>query len=192
MKLVLATRNSGKIREISGMLEGQNEIELLSLHNYPDAPDVVEDGITYEENAIKKASTLANYTGHSTIADDSGLEVDALDGAPGVHSHAMPVRTHQIKTALPNYLVRFRTFLMTNDQHVSFVSWPLLSPYLSQRLFGVSAKDTLVTCHVEKQVLDTIQFLSLWVMTKPLRNWEATLRIRSATVRKRWVWRERY
>ena len=86
MKLVLATRNSGKIREISGMLEGQNGVELLSLRNYPDAPDVVEDGKTYEENAIKKASTLANYTGHLTIADDSGLEVDALDGAPGVHS----------------------------------------------------------------------------------------------------------
>ena len=86
MKLVLATRNSGKVREISEMLEVHNEIELLSLHNYPDAPDVVEDGVTYEENAIKKAAMLAEYTGHLTIADDSGLEVDALDGAPGVHS----------------------------------------------------------------------------------------------------------
>lgn len=86
MKLVLATRNSGKVREISEMLEVHNEIELLSLNDYPGAPDVVEDGITYEENAIKKAVTLAEYTGHLTIADDSGLEVDALDGAPGVHS----------------------------------------------------------------------------------------------------------
>lgn len=86
MKLVLATRNSGKVREISEMLEVHNEIELLSLQNYPDAPDVVEDGVTYEENAIKKAAMLAEYTGHLTIADDSGLEVDALDGAPGVHS----------------------------------------------------------------------------------------------------------
>ena len=76
MKLVLATRNSGKVREISEMLEVHNEIELLSLNNYPGAPDVVEDGITYEENAIKKAVTLAEYTGHLTIADDSGLEVD--------------------------------------------------------------------------------------------------------------------
>ena len=86
MKLVLATQNQGKVREIGDMLKAQNGIELLSLHSYPDAPDVVEDGKTYEENAIKKASTLAEYTGHLTIADDSGLEVDALDGAPGVHS----------------------------------------------------------------------------------------------------------
>ena len=81
MKLVLATRNQGKIREIGEMLKDQNGIELLSLRNYPDAPEVVEDGKTYEENAIKKAAALAEYTGHLTIADDSGLEVDALDGA---------------------------------------------------------------------------------------------------------------
>ena len=86
MKLVLATRNQGKVREIGDILQDQSGIELLSLRNYPDAPDVVEDGKTYDENAIKKASTLAEYTGHLTIADDSGLEVDALDGAPGVHS----------------------------------------------------------------------------------------------------------
>lgn len=86
MKLVLATRNEGKVREIGEILNDQNGIELLSLRNYPDAPDVVEDGRTYEENATKKAFTLAEYTGHLTIADDSGLAVDALDGAPGVHS----------------------------------------------------------------------------------------------------------
>ena len=86
MKLVLATQNQGKVREIGEILKDQHGIELLSLRNYPDAPDVVEDGKTYEENAIKKASALAEYTGQLTIADDSGLEVDALDGAPGVHS----------------------------------------------------------------------------------------------------------
>ena len=86
MKLVLATRNQGKVREISEILEDQSGIELLSLRNYPNAPSVVEDGKTYEENAIKKAATLAEYTGHLTISDDSGLEVDALDGVPGVHS----------------------------------------------------------------------------------------------------------
>ncbi len=86
MKLVLATRNQGKVREIGEILHAKNRIDLLSLSNYPDAPEVVEDGKTYEENAIKKATVLAEYTGHLTIADDSGLEVDALDGAPGVHS----------------------------------------------------------------------------------------------------------
>ncbi len=86
MKLVLATRNQGKVREIGEILRDQNEIELLSLRNYPDAPDVVEDGKTYEENAIKKAAALAEHTGHLTIGDDSGLAVDALDGAPGIRS----------------------------------------------------------------------------------------------------------
>ena len=86
MKLVLATRNQGKVREIGEILQDQTGIELLSLRNYPDAPDIVEDGETYEENAIKKASALAEYTGHLTIGDDSGLAVDALDGAPGIHS----------------------------------------------------------------------------------------------------------
>ena len=86
MKLVLATRNQGKVREIGEILKGENDIELLSLRNYPGAPDVVEDGNTYEDNAIKKAAVLAEYTGHLTIGDDSGLAVDALDGAPGVHS----------------------------------------------------------------------------------------------------------
>ena len=86
MKLVLATQNQGKVREIGELLKDQNGIELLSLRSYPNAPDIVEDGKTYEENAIKKASVLAEYTGHLTIADDSGLAVDALDGAPGVHS----------------------------------------------------------------------------------------------------------
>lgn len=86
MKLLLATRNEGKVREIGKILQDQGGIELLSLRSYPDAPDVIEDAETYEENAIKKASTLAEYTGHPTIADDSGLEVDALGGAPGVYS----------------------------------------------------------------------------------------------------------
>ncbi|MCZ6677639.1 MAG: XTP/dITP diphosphatase [Candidatus Poribacteria bacterium] len=96
MKLVLATRNRGKVREIGEMLreaksrmpgrKDQRNLELLSLFDYPEAPAVIEDGMTYEENAIKKAATIAQHTGHLTLADDSGLEVDALDGAPGVHS----------------------------------------------------------------------------------------------------------
>ena len=86
MKLVLATQNQGKVREIGEILKDENRIELLSLRHYPEAPDVDEDGKTYEDNAIKKAAVLAEYTGHLTIGDDSGLAVDALDGAPGVHS----------------------------------------------------------------------------------------------------------
>ena len=92
MKLVLATRNQGKVRELTDMLSGSRDgscaypIEVISLENYPDAPEVIEDGKTYMENAVKKASVIAEYTSHLTLADDAGLEVDALGGAPGINS----------------------------------------------------------------------------------------------------------
>ena len=120
MKLVLATRNQGKVRELAqGLsetigyrlsvdcrvvandcgphndlsLKAKSEatreptaIEVISLKSYPDAPEVVEDGVTYAENAIKKAAVIAQYTGYLTLADDAGLEVNALNGAPGVNS----------------------------------------------------------------------------------------------------------
>ena len=90
MKLILATRNQGKVRELTNMLYGdansKQQLEVISLENYPDAPEVIEDGKTYAENAVKKASVIAAYTSHLTLADDAGLEVDALDGAPGINS----------------------------------------------------------------------------------------------------------
>ena len=89
MKLVLATRNLGKVKELTAMLDTVNKhrnIQMLSLQDFPDAPEVVEDGDTYQENAAKKATVIADWTGHRTLADDAGLEVDALEGAPGVHS----------------------------------------------------------------------------------------------------------
>lgn len=89
MKLVLATRNLGKVKELTTMLNTVNKhrnIQILSLQEFPDAPEVIEDGDTYQENAAKKATVISDWTGHRTLADDAGLEVDALDGAPGVHS----------------------------------------------------------------------------------------------------------
>ena len=85
MKLVLATRNLGKVRELRDMLKSRY-LQICPLHDFPDAPDIVEDGETYAENACKKANAIADYTGHLTLADDAGLEVAALNGAPGVHS----------------------------------------------------------------------------------------------------------
>jgi XTP/dITP diphosphohydrolase len=86
MKLVLATRNIGKVRELSKMLSDQCNIKVLSMVDFPNAPEIVEDGETYQDNAKKKAIHIAEYSGFLALADDSGLEVDALDGAPGVHS----------------------------------------------------------------------------------------------------------
>jgi XTP/dITP diphosphohydrolase len=84
-KLVVATKNQGKAREVAEILQGK-PYEIVTLDSYPDAPDVEENGATFIENAIIKAQAYAEYTGELTLADDSGLEVDALDGAPGVMS----------------------------------------------------------------------------------------------------------
>jgi len=84
-KLVVATGNQGKVREVIAMLEGL-PFEVESLADYPGVPDVEETGCTFAENACIKAIAYAQYTGQLVLADDSGLEVDALDGAPGVFS----------------------------------------------------------------------------------------------------------
>lgn len=83
--VVFASRNRGKIREIGALLEGL-PIVLRSLDDFPDAPEVEEDGDTFLENALKKALAVSRHTGHAALADDSGLTVAALGGAPGVHS----------------------------------------------------------------------------------------------------------
>ncbi|MBI5250673.1 MAG: XTP/dITP diphosphatase [Desulfomonile tiedjei] len=84
-KILIATKNLGKVNEIRDLIQDL-PIEFLSLAEFPDAPDVVEDGETFEENALKKARTLALATGLVTLADDSGLCVEALNGRPGVLS----------------------------------------------------------------------------------------------------------
>jgi len=83
--LVIATGNPGKIREI-GDLMGELGFTLKTLADFPECPDVSEDGDTFEANAAKKATAVAACTGLPALADDSGLEVDALGGRPGVFS----------------------------------------------------------------------------------------------------------
>jgi XTP/dITP diphosphohydrolase len=84
-EVVIATRNPGKFREIKAILSSL-PLKFLSLEDFPDLPEVVEDGATFAENAGKKARTIAALTGRPTIADDSGLAVDSLQGRPGVFS----------------------------------------------------------------------------------------------------------
>ena len=83
--LVLATRNQGKTTEIRGLLKDY-PLDIRNLDDFGPIPPIVEDGDTFEANAYKKASLTARYLGHPALADDSGLVVDALDGAPGVLS----------------------------------------------------------------------------------------------------------
>ena len=83
--VVLATSNQHKVEEIQAMLT-ELPITFLSLADFPDLPEVIEDGTTCQENAVKKAREIATGTGHWALADDTGLEVDALDGRPGVYA----------------------------------------------------------------------------------------------------------
>ena len=86
-KIVLATRNLGKVEEFERMLRAANlEIEVLGLRDFPEMPDVEETGTTFAENALLKAHQICEYTGLPALADDSGLCVDALGGAPGIYS----------------------------------------------------------------------------------------------------------
>lgn len=87
-RLVLATRNEHKVVELRRILgaAGLERVELIGLDHYPEVPDVAETGATFEANALLKARAVAQATGQVTIADDSGLAVEALNGMPGVLS----------------------------------------------------------------------------------------------------------
>lgn len=85
MKIVLATENPGKVAELQELV-ADLDMEVLSSTNFPDWQSVEETGSTFRENALIKARAAAGFTGMIALADDSGLEVDALGGAPGVFS----------------------------------------------------------------------------------------------------------
>jgi XTP/dITP diphosphohydrolase len=83
-KLVLASGNAGKVKEINNLLQA-NGFEVISQNEF-DVPEAIEDGLTFVENAIKKARNACQHTGLPSIADDSGIEVDAINKAPGIYS----------------------------------------------------------------------------------------------------------
>jgi XTP/dITP diphosphohydrolase len=85
MKIVLATGNRDKVRELRHALDGL-AIDILTRDDFPGIPETIEDGATLDANALKKARELCEATGLAAVADDTGLEVDALNGEPGVYS----------------------------------------------------------------------------------------------------------
>lgn len=85
MELVIATRNKKKEKEIKNLVKDLGVV-ITSLKDYPRMPEIKEDGKTFVDNAAKKAESVAAFTNKWTLADDSGLEVDVLDGQPGVYS----------------------------------------------------------------------------------------------------------
>ena len=87
VRLILATRNAHKVGELRAILGAAGlDVELVGADAYPEVPDVRETGVTFAENALLKAHALAQATGCPAVADDSGLSVDVLGGAPGIFS----------------------------------------------------------------------------------------------------------
>ncbi len=84
-ELIVASRNKGKINEIKELLAGL-PFKVTSLFDYPQIPEIIEDGKTYRANALKKAREAARATGKMAMSDDSGIEVAVLDNAPGIYS----------------------------------------------------------------------------------------------------------
>ncbi len=118
-RIVLATRNENKVREIGDILSSL-PVALVSLVDFPDIPEIVEDGTTFLENARKKAVTVHEHTGLLSLADDSGLEVEALGGRPGITSRrfAGPDATYADNNAL---LVRHMKDLPREARKARFV-----------------------------------------------------------------------
>jgi len=106
VQLLAATTNPGKLREIADILRGA-PVDLVTLDRFPDIPEPDETAATFAENARQKALYYAAATGLASVADDSGLEIDALDNAPGVHS----ARWHG-----NDYAVKFRRIYEMLDE----------------------------------------------------------------------------
>jgi len=85
LEILIATNNFGKVKEIKDILDSP-EIKILTMKDFPHLPKIEEDGKTYQENALKKARKISEYTGKICLADDSGLEIDYLKGEPGIYS----------------------------------------------------------------------------------------------------------
>ena len=101
-RVLVATSNPGKIRDLVGAAAAHN-VSIETLPNFAALPDVIEDGLTFEANACKKAKHYSKHAeGEVVIADDSGLEVDALGGAPGVRSARYAVDEHDAPEGVPN------------------------------------------------------------------------------------------
>jgi XTP/dITP diphosphohydrolase len=111
MDIVLATRNKKKIEEMRRITKDIG-IALLTLNDFPGCPEVAEDGVTFEENAAKKARAVAAYTGKAALADDSGLEVYALKGAPGVLSARFAGKDADDKKNIERVLFEMRSVRM--------------------------------------------------------------------------------
>ena len=122
MKLLIATTNPGKIREIREILDGA-PVDLLTLDDFPDMREPEENGATFAENARLKALYYNAATGLPAVADDSGLEIEALGNAPGVHSARWHGTDYAVKFATIYEVLRQRGISSSRARFVAAVAF---------------------------------------------------------------------
>ena len=122
MKLLVATTNRGKLREIARILHGV-PVDLVTLADYPDIPEPDETGRTFAENARIKAAYYSSAAGIPGVADDSGLEIDALDNAPGVHSARWHGTDYGVKFQKIQELLRARGLTRSPARFVAALAY---------------------------------------------------------------------
>jgi len=120
MTIVLATTNKKKIEEMKRMFAGY-DIRFVTLNSFPDCPEVLEDGKTFRANARKKACAVSKFTGYPAVADDSGLEVTALGGAPGVFSARYAGEKAKDSENVKKLLREMRPLTENRDREARFV-----------------------------------------------------------------------
>jgi|TARA_B110000495_G_C22979020_1_gene575333 XTP/dITP diphosphohydrolase len=148
MKIILATHNTDKRKEMMAVLADLN-IEILSLADFPQVGEIVEDGETLTENAIIKAKAVFDITGIPAISDDTGLSVDALHGAPGVYSarYAGENATYadnveklvdEMKNVLPeNRGAQFQTIMVYIDKDTELIADGVVKGQIANASKGV-------------------------------------------------------
>jgi len=145
MDIVLATRNKKKIGEMKRITKDMMSISILTLDDFPGCPEVVEDGETFEENATKKARAVAAFTGKAALADDSGLEVHALEGAPGILSARFAGKEADDRKNTERLLFEMRSVSMENRGARFVCCIALAFPDGSIRTFQGYAEGTIGT-----------------------------------------------
>jgi XTP/dITP diphosphohydrolase len=136
MRLVLATHNVDKISEIQRILTGL-DVEISTIDDFENVPETVEDGETLEANALKKAREIREFTGLSALADDTGLFVDALDGAPGVHAARFASGAEQGNAGyIENYQKLLEAMKDVTDAHRAATFQTVMAIALAQRDAG--------------------------------------------------------
>lgn len=181
-RLILATRNAGKITELRSILTAAAlPHDLVGAESYPDIPDVKETGVTFAENALLKAHALAQATGLPAVADDSGLCVDVLNGAPGIFS-ARWSGQHGDDQANLNLLLAQLSDIADEHRGAHFACAAALAlPDGTERVVEGQLRGCCAMCRWARTASATTRSSSRRARRGPARNSRRTRRTRSAT-----------